>query len=146
MSDIIKDVETEIKSFKQKEIKIEKDLNNRSAIGESVKLIADNLDVKAIVVMSESGDTARVVSHFRPNIGIFGLSPYEKICNRMTLLWGVTPIMTIKYTSTDDMIEDVEKILFDKKIIKKNQKFIITAGIPVGVSGSTNMLLIHKCN
>ena len=94
--------------------------------------------------MSESGATARVVSHFRPKVNIYGLSPHLYICNRMSLLWGVTPIITKEYLSTDDMLVDSEKILLKKKYMKKNETFLLTAGAPIGISGSTNMLQIHK--
>ena len=144
MSDIIKDVEIEIKTNQLIEMNIESDLDNRSAIGESVKLISENMDIDAIVVMSESGATARVVSHFRPNVNIYGLSPHIYICNRMSLLWGVTPIITKNFLSTDDMVSGSKKILLNKKYIKKGETFILTAGIPVGASVITNMLQIHK--
>ena len=104
------------------------------------------MDIDAIVVMSESGATARIVSHFRPNVNIYGLSPHIYICNRMTLLWGIIPIQTKSFLTTDDMLINAEKILLNKKYMKKGQTFILTAGAPVGVSGSTNMIQIQKIN
>ena len=142
MSDIIKDVENSIQS---KVDKVDKSKNdNRIAIGHSVRLITQSMDIDGIVVMSESGATARIVSHFRPNVTIYGMSPHEYICNRMALLWGVVPIKTKSFISTDDMIVNAEKVLLDKKFMKKGQTFILTAGIPIGVSGSTNMIQIQK--
>ena len=94
--------------------------------------------------MSESGATARIVSHYRPNVIIYGMSPYEDICNRMSLFWGVVPIQTKAFKSTDDMLINAEKILVKKRFMKKDETFILTAGVPVGVSGSTNMIQIQK--
>ena len=142
MSDIIKDVENSIQ-VKIDEVNKVKD-DNRIAIGQSVCLITQSIDVDGIVVMSESGATARIVSHFRPNVTIYGMSPHEYICNRMALLWGVVPVKTKSFISTDDMIVNAEKVLLDKKFMKKGQTFVLTAGIPIGVSGSTNMIQIQK--
>ena len=142
MSDIINDVEN---SMQVKIDNVEKVKNdNRIAIGHSVRLITQSMDIDGIVVMSESGSTARIVSHFRPNVTIYGMSPHKYICNRMALLWGVVPIQTKSFISTDDMIVNAEKLLLDKKFMKKGQTFVLTAGIPIGVSGTTNMLQIQK--
>ena len=94
MSDIIKDVENELSTSKIKNIEVVSDSDNRSAIGDAVNIISKHLKVNAIVVMTESGATARVVSHYRPRVNIYGMSPYKYICNRMSLLWGVVPIKT----------------------------------------------------
>ena len=144
MTDIINDVEKTI-TFKDERVKKIKN-DNRNAIGHSVRLISSSMDIDGIVVMSESGATARIVSHFRPNVNIYGLSPHIYICNRMSLLWGVMPIHTKSYLSTDDMLVNAEKILLNKKYMKKGQTFVLTAGVPVGVSGSTNMIQIQKIN
>ena len=144
MSKIIINVEKEISSIETKKISIKNNNDNRSAIGEAVKTISENLKIDSIVVMTESGSTARVVSHYRPKAVIFGLSPKLHICNKMSLLWGVIPILTKDYLSTDDMILNAEKILLEKKYMKGGQTFVLTAGVPVGISGSTNMLKIQK--
>ena len=143
MSEIIKDVENEMALSKNNEVSIESDSDNRSAIGDAVNIISKHLEVHAIVVMTESGATARVVSHYRPSVNIYGLSPFKYICNRMSLLWGVTPIETDNFLTTDDMLKNIESILVESGYIKNGQTFIFTAGIPLGVSGSTNMLKIH---
>ena len=118
--------------------------NIRSAIGESVKLISRHLEIDAIVVMTESGSTAVVVSHFRPMNNIFALTPNESTCNKLSLVWGVIPLHTKQFSSTDEMIEESEKILTTKKLLKKGDTFVLTSGVPVAVTGTTNMLRIHK--
>ena len=82
----------------------------RSAIGESVKLISRHLNIDAIVVMTESGSTAIVVSHYRPRNNIFALTTSESICRKLSLVWGIIPILAKKFESTDEMIEESEKI------------------------------------
>ena len=106
--------------------------------------ISNNLEIHAIVVMSESGATSKIVSSIKPKADIFSLCPHLDICNRMSLFWGVTPIHTREYSSTDEMLNTSESILLDKHYIKRGQTFVMTAGIPAGVTQSTNMLKIHK--
>ncbi len=143
MREIILDVENEYDSYKSIKYK-NHNVNSRFAIGNAVKTISENLNIDAIVVMTESGSSSRIVSHFRPKANIFSLSPYINICNRMSLFWGVISIHTKKFKSTDQMLIHSEKILLNKKYIKNGQTFVMTAGVPVGITGSTNMLKIQQ--
>ena len=145
MRDIILDTEKEVyKNNTLNKLSVEMDRDTRSAIGESVKLISKHLDIDAIVVMSESGSTSIIVSHYRPNNNIFSLTPNKNVCNKLSLVWGVYSILTPKYISTDKMIREAERILIENKLLKYGNTFVLTAGVPVGVTGSTNMLKIHK--
>ena len=145
MRDILLNTEKEIYGNNDlNKISVEIDEDIRSAIGESVKLISKHLNVDAIVVMTESGSTAIIASHYRPETSLFALTPNKNICNKLSLVWGVYPILIPEYTSTDKMIEGAQKILVDKKLLKYGDMFVLTAGIPVGVIGTTNMLKIHK--
>tara|TARA_Y100001970_G_scaffold16512_1_gene18567 strand:+ start:1974 stop:3392 length:1419 start_codon:yes stop_codon:yes gene_type:complete len=142
MTDIINDVEKSIESKIERIDHVRND--NRIAIGHSVRLISKSMDIDGIVVMSETGTTARIVSHYRPNVIIYGMSSHEYICNRMSLFWGIIPIQTKNFKSTDNMLANIEKILLGKKFMKKGETFILTAGIPIGTSASTNMIQIQK--
>ena len=145
MQDILLNAEEEIeKNITLHEDSVDLNRNIRSAIGESVKLISRHLEIDAIVVMTESGSTAVVVSHFRPMNNIFALTPNESTCNKLSLVWGVIPLHTKQFSSTDEMIEESEKILKTKKLLKKGDTFVLTSGVPVAVTGTTNMLRIHK--
>ena len=142
MNDIIVNVEKE--NLKFDEIEFSYKQNSKYAIGKAVNTVSNNLKVDAIVVMTESGSTAKIVSYFRPRINIYALSPHLSVCNRLSLLWGVTPIQSQKYLSTDEMLINAEQILLDNKYIKSGQTFVMTAGVPVGISGSTNMFRIQE--
>ena len=147
MKEIIINAEEEDYHFKKdKEININIINDNRCAIGNAIKAINKSIDIDAIVIMTESGSTSVVVSHFRPTASLYALTPHQNICKRLTLIWGVVPIITPKFLSTDDMIVNAEKILKNKNFIKKDDVFILTSGVPVGITGSTNMLKIHKVN
>ena len=129
---------------KSDKLSIRKEKDNRSAIGDAIKVISKNIKINAIVIMTESGLTSIIVSHFRPNENLYALTPHQSVCKRLTLIWGVVPILTPKFLSTDDMIINAEKILKDKGLIKLDQVFILTSGVPIGITGSTNMLKIHR--
>ena len=145
MNDILLNAEHEI--FKNKiseNISIEVDQDTRSAIGEAVKLISNHLNIDAIVVMTESGNTGIIVSHYRPKNQIFALTPNKSICNKLSLVWGIVPILTKEFKSTDEMIKQSQKILVENSLLKLGCTFVLTAGVPIGISSSTNMLKIHK--
>ena len=94
--------------------------------------------------MTETGRTARTMAQYRPKAKIFALCPIQKICSQLALIWGITPILVDQYNTTDEMILASNNILSEKGYVKKGDRFIITAGVPVGVGGSTNMVKIHK--
>ena len=83
-------------------------------------------------------------SNYNINQHLFALSPHQNICNQMSLYKGVVPIKASEYLSTDEMLMNAERILLENNYIRKGQTFIMTAGVPVGVTGSTNMLKIQK--
>ena len=124
--------------------KTKKSEDNRSAIGSAIKAIDKNINIDAVVIMTESGSTSIVVSQFRLNADLYALTPNQDVCKRLTLIWGIVPILTSKFLSTDDMIINAEKILMDNEFIKNGDVFILTSGVPVGITGSTNMLKIHQ--
>jgi len=142
MNDIILNVENENLKYEKIDYKYKQD--SKYAIGKAVNTVSNNLKIDAIVVMTESGSTAKIVSFFRPKINIYALSPHISVCNRLSLLWGVTPIESQEYLSTDEMLINAEQILLDNNFIKSGQTFIMTAGVPVGISGSTNMFRIQE--
>ena len=94
--------------------------------------------------MTESGNTAIIVSHYRPKNSIFALTQRESICNKLALVWGVVSILTPEFKSTDEMIDEAQNLLIKNKLLKYNDTFVLTAGVPIGISGATNMLKIHK--
>ncbi len=118
--------------------------DGRGSICHAAMTISNDLSINTIVIMTESGVTAMKMAQHRPKARIFALCPNYKVCCKLALIWGVTPLLVNPTTSTDKMIIDSGELLKERKIIKKGDSFIITAGVPVGVTGSTNMLKIHK--
>ena len=94
--------------------------------------------------MTESGNTGNSMSSFRPKSSIIAMTPSDKVFRRLSLSWGVSPIKVRNFKSTDQMLAFNKKFLIDRGIIKKGDLFIMTAGVPVGITGTTNMIKIES--
>jgi pyruvate kinase len=112
------------------------------AICESMAHAAMDLDISAIAVFTESGATARQLSKYRPRPQIYALSSIEAVINRMTMLWGVVPVLCEKYYTTEQMIAEAERILEDKGYVHAKQILGIVAGTRTR-TGSTNFMRLH---
>jgi len=106
--------------------------------------ISEDISTPVIAVMTESGGTAKHLSNFRPNASIVAISPNKKLCGELSLYWGVTTFPINQKLTIDEMLKDAEELLLDEGLVRKGQKFIFTAGVPVGISGSTNLLKVHQ--
>ena len=146
MGSISRNVEKEISknsNFQINKPKFEK-TNVLTSISHAAFNIASDINIPVIAVMTESGSTAKMVSNFRPDANIIAICPYEKIANQLNLFWGVHTLILEQLDSVDGMIEGCQRLLKDRKIIKKKQKFVFIAGVPVGMPGSTNLLKVHE--
>jgi pyruvate kinase len=110
----------------------------------SVKDIAYNPDVKAIIVFSNSGKSAKLVSAMRPAAKILTISPNINISRQVSLLWGVQSINSRDASGWKDMMSISKEIITKHKFIKKKDFVIITAGLPFGKAGMTNMVRLYK--
>jgi pyruvate kinase len=117
-------------------------LSVAETICESMAHAAEDLDISAIAVFTETGTTARQLSKYRPKSPIFGLSSVDRVINRMTLLWGVHPILCNKLATAEQMVETAERILEKGGHVQPRQILGIVAGTRTK-SGSTNFLRLH---
>ncbi|QZN89213.1 pyruvate kinase [Vagococcus lutrae] len=113
------------------------------AIGQSVGHTARNLGVKTIVAATESGYTAKMISKYRPKSHIVAITFDERKARGLALTWGVFPVVTEKPESTDEMFNMATEIAKDRGFAKEGDMIIITAGVPVGERGSTNLMKIQ---
>lgn len=113
------------------------------AIGYATCTIADHLAAKAIITATESGSTARKVSQYRPVSEILAVTSREKTLRKLLLIWGVTPILGQPVTNTDDMIQDSVLRCTEQDLIHDGDVVILTAGVPVGISGTTNLIKVE---
>ena len=130
-----------IEDFKNK-VDIKKD--PRKSIVLSVKDLAYNPIVKAIIAFSNSGSTAKLVSTMRPAVKIITISPNINVSRQTSLLWGVESINSRDAHDWKDMIDISKQIIKKDKFIKKNNYVIITAGLPFGRANMTNMIRFYK--
>ena len=101
------------------------------------------LEASAIVTATASGYTAREVSKFRPKVPIIAATHSDKVMRKMSLVWGASPIKIDKVDSTDDVIDMAVCEALEKGLIKNGDLVVVTAGVPVGIAGSTNLIKVH---
>ena len=105
---------------------------------------AEEQHAEAIVTFTQSGSTALRVSKHRPRMSIIAPTPFDHVARKMSLYWGVAPILLKAKRTTDDMIASVERAMLYRKLARRHDLIVITAGVPIGVAGSTNMMKIHR--
>lgn len=120
----------------------DKDNNITNAISHAACTTAHDLGAKAIVTVTKTGGTAKMLSKFRPSCPIIGCTPNPTVCRQMNLSWGVTPLMMDEKSSTDELLDGAIDAAVEHGLLKEGDVTVITAGIPLGVSGNTNMLKV----
>ncbi len=145
MDRIIRGVEND-SSYKQmldsKKIKLEKTTSD--AISSAASQVVNTLLAKAIFTYTRSGGTAKRAARERPTVPIIGLSPDRLTARQLSLIWGVHNIHALEPKSFSGMIENACELAKKERIVKKGDYVVITAGAPIGVTGSTNNLRIAK--
>ncbi len=106
-------------------------------------LTAEDVNASAIVTVSESGTTARLLSKYRPAQPIIACVMNEQVQRQLSLSWGITPLMMELAHSTDELIEMSTALAKEHGYLHNGELAVVTAGVPVGVSGTTNMIKIH---
>jgi len=119
------------------------DHNITDAIGQSVAHTALNLDVNAIITPTESGHTARMISKYRPKAPIIAATSNEHVVRRLALVWGVYPQLGQKAETTDEMLSVAVDESVNSGLVSHGDLVVITAGVPVGEAGTTNLMKIH---
>jgi pyruvate kinase len=112
-------------------------------ISQSVVHSSLQLNAKAIITPTESGFTARMVSKYRPKVPIIAITPNENVLYSLCLLKGVVPVKGTPTESTDEMFSLSIKNGLDKGLIQLGDLVVLTAGVPIGKSGSTNLIKVH---
>jgi pyruvate kinase len=139
-------VETEknidyIKRFHDMDISVSRNVTN--AISYATCETAHTLSASAIVSVTKSGHTARMVSRYRPACPIIATTISEKVFNQLSLTWGVYPVLTEMKDSTDEIFNQAIAKSAETAIIKNGDLIVISGGMPAGISGTTNTLKVH---
>lgn len=127
--------------FKRRESMTNPDITN--AISHATCTTAEDLNAAAIITVSHSGRTARMVSKYRPSCPVIGCSTSEKVCRQLNLSWGVTPLVLERKENADDLFEHAVDEAEKAGLVEMGDITVITAGMPLGVSGTTNMVKVH---
>lgn len=113
------------------------------AISHATCTTAHDINAKAIVTVTKSGRTARMISRYRPACDIMACTTYENVCRQLNLSWGVTPVLINEEQDTFELFDNAVKTIENKAYVKTDDLVVITAGVPLGMSGTTNMLKVH---
>ncbi|UOF92661.1 pyruvate kinase [Fodinisporobacter ferrooxydans] len=114
-----------------------------NAISHAVERIADELDAKAIITPTHGGHTARMISKHRPGSPIVAVTSEERVARKLCVTWGVYPIVVKPTTTTDDLLETAVDAALTSGLVKRGDLVVITAGVPVGQPGTTNLIKVH---
>lgn len=136
-----------VKRLSQRELYADQEITDAisvtNAISHATCTTAHDLGAKAIITVSKSGKTIRMISKFRPACPIIGCTIDERVWRQMNLSWGVIPLLVDEKTNTDELFDHVVDRAVDKHLLESGDLVVITAGVPLGVSGTTNLLKVH---
>lgn len=143
MSRIAERAEKDIKYYdRMKKIRCAEETQITGAISHATCSIAAELDAAAIITVTISGFTAEKVARFKPTCPIICCSVNPRVLRQAALLWGVTPVLIEKKGTTEDLFKEALWQAEKTGIVKKGDRVILTAGVPLGVSGNTNMIRV----
>ncbi len=130
-----------VDKFRKRDIAERPDVT--SAISHATCTTAHDLGAAAILTVSKTGTTARMISKYRPECPIICGTTERKVQRQMNLSWGVIPIIVEEKDNTDVLFEHVVKVAESKGLVKSGDLTVITTGVPLGISGTTNLLKVH---
>lgn len=113
-----------------------------TAISHATCTTAMDLKASAIITVTISGFTAGMIARYKPKCPIIACSVSPKTCRQLSLSWGVTPIWIARESTADDLFDEAVRAAEEAGYIKKGDKVVLTAGVPLGISGKTNMIRV----
>lgn len=111
-----------------------------NAISHACCTTAHDLDAQAIITVTTSGHTARMISRFKPQCAIVAVTVSRRVCRQLSISWGVIPLLARPVSSTDELFQVSLEEALQAGYVAPGQTVVITAGLPVGVSGTTNLI------
>jgi pyruvate kinase len=113
-----------------------------AAVSRAACELADSIDADAILSTTTSGATSRMVARLRPAAPVLGLTPFTSVVRQLTVSWGVFAVETEETTDIASLGAGVRKVLAAQGLEISGNRVVVTAGLPVGVSGSTNLIRV----
>ncbi len=105
--------------------------------------IAEELGAAAIITSTQTGYTAKMVSKYRPKVPVLAVTPDETVLRKMSVVWGVIPLLTRKSKDTDSMISTALEVSLQAGLISLGNLVVITSGVPSGTYGTTNLIKVQ---
>ena len=121
----------------------EKETTMTEAISQAVAYTSINLNAKAVLAPTESGNTAKMIAKYRPGVPIVAVTGSGNSAHMLTLVWGVYPIVSKRASSTDEILELAVDESLKHEYVNHGDLVVITAGVPVGEMGTTNLMKVH---
>lgn len=144
LSSVIKKTESSINYGEYSRWSSNNDINTANAISHAACAVSRSQRISVLATMTHSGYTARMAARYRPSAKIIAMTPFKETCRRLAIVWGVLPVLVGDYRSADEIPEIANSELIRLGLVKKGESFVITGGVPVGVSGTTNYLTVLK--
>ena len=117
--------------------------NVTDAISRATLTTAHNLNAKMIITVTTSGETARMVSRYRPSCPIVACTTNRKVLRQLKMSWGVTPLFMEVETDTFELFDHAIEIIHGAGYLNKGDLVVLTAGVPLGVAGTTNIIKVQ---
>lgn len=114
-----------------------------NAISHATCTTAVDLKAAAILAVSKSGRTVGRISKYRPACQIIGSTPDERVYRQLNLYWGVVPLLTSEESTADILFDNAVRLAMKRGLVNRGELVVITAGVPLGMSGTTNMIKVH---
>lgn len=130
-----------IKRFKTRSGVANPDVTN--AISHATCTTAHDLNASAIITVTKSGKTARMISKYRPACPIIGCSMSKTVCRQLNLSWGIKPLLMEEKDTTDSLFDHAVDSAEKAGVVSQGELVVITAGVPLGISGTTNMMKVN---
>jgi len=113
------------------------------AISYATCATAANLGASAIITATQTGQTARMIAKYRPETNIIATTTNKRVINKLSLLWGVQPILIPETVGTDELFEESVRCAMEAGLINNGELVVLTAGIPTGKAGATSLMKVH---
>lgn len=130
-----------LKRFRMRDVNEAPNVTN--AISHATCTTAHDLGASAIITVTKSGQTARMISKYRPYCPIIGCTTDEQVRRQMNLSWGVIPLLMDEKQSTDELFDHAVEVAYEAGLVSSGDLVVITAGVPLGITGTTNLLKVH---
>lgn len=144
MARIVLEAENDIRRTNDMRRRETRQLTIPEAICESVAHLVEDLNVRSIALFTATGNTARLLSKYRPTVDVLALTDAAAVCNRLNLCWGVQPVQIKSPKTIEEMVSTAEQVLRSAQAAETDDIVALVAGTKLGMAGSTNFIRLHR--